>query len=61
MRRNDGKAVICSGVTSAHHVYSLSGKMTEFLLDYKSTNPNKSYFSSFNRWTALLKTMVIAI
>ena len=67
MSRNDGKAVISSGVTSAHPLYSLSGKMTALLLDYKSTNINKSYFSSFNRWSApffsffFLKTIVIAI
>ena len=52
MRRNDGKAVISSGVSSAHPLYSLSGKMTACLLDYKGTNTNTSFFSSFNRWSA---------
>jgi len=46
--------VISSGVTSIHPLHSLSGKMTTFLLDSKSTNTNKSYFC-FNRWSVFIK------
>jgi hypothetical protein len=61
MRLNDGKAVISSGVTSAHPLYSFSWKMTAFLLDYKSTNTNKSYFPSFNRWGASFSSFLFFI
>ena len=47
--------MISSGVTSTHPLHSLSRKMTIFLLDSKSTNTNKSYFSSFNRWSVFIK------
>ena len=35
--------------------------MTAFLLDYKSTNTNKSYFPSFNRWGASFSSFLFFI
>ncbi|CAG2213405.1 unnamed protein product [Mytilus edulis] len=55
LKQNVGAAVEASGVSKDHILYDLTGKMSSFLLNSRSNNTNKTYFSSFNRWSAFIK------
>ncbi|CAG2245831.1 unnamed protein product [Mytilus edulis] len=57
LRQNVRAAVGASGVSKDHILYDLTGKMSSFLLDSRSNNTNKTYFSSFNRWSTLIKEL----
>lgn len=55
MKETVEKAVTSSGVSDDHPLYSLSEKMSSFLLDSKSYNTNRSYYSTFNKWSTFIK------
>ncbi|XP_071123465.1 uncharacterized protein [Mytilus edulis] len=50
LRRNVEAALVESGVSDDCNIYNLAGKMTTFLVDSRSENTCKKYYSSFNRW-----------
>jgi hypothetical protein len=55
---------MCRSNTTGDHCLAIvqsHWKMTAFLLDYKSTNTNKSYFPSFNRWGASFSSFLFFI
>ncbi|VDI05831.1 Hypothetical predicted protein [Mytilus galloprovincialis] len=50
LRRNVEAALVESGVSENCNLYNLARKMTTFLVDSRSENTCKKYYSSFNRW-----------
>ncbi|VDI68772.1 Hypothetical predicted protein [Mytilus galloprovincialis] len=55
LRHNVGAAVEANKVSKDHILYDLTGKISSFLLDSRSNNTIKTYFSSFNRWSTFIK------
>ena len=50
LRRNVEAALVESGISEDCNIYNLAGKMTTFLVESRSENTCKKYYSSFNRW-----------